>query len=334
MKKVLTVLAVLMMCVGIAFASGSAEGNGPKVTTLKISISESPADIKSQLINDMIKEMEELSGGELKFELYCSNELGSLGDVVEQTKIGANIISGTSGDFYASYGAPDIMATALPYVITTVDECENLNNSDLFKEWADAIEAESGLKLFNIGWCSTPRDIISIKPINSIDDLSGFKIRIPGAAMDAFFSALDASTMSMSFSDVYTSMQQGMIDGAEAGISGLYSYSLQEVGKYVFMSEHSLAPAVWSMSSAVWNSLSEENQKILVETFEKYSRIYAEKGLELQQEYIDKMKAEGVTFVYPSDADKTAMADAAAEAMASFPELSEGLSDRIAEAMK
>ena len=61
---------------------------------------------------------------------------------------------------------------------------------------------------------------------------------------------------------------------------------------------------------------------------------YAEKGLELQQEYIDKMTSEGVTFIYPSESDKVAMADAAVKAIASFPELSEGLSDRIAEAIE
>lgn len=335
MKKVLVSILALIICVSVVFANGSVESAvSAKPVTLKISISETPTDVKVGVINEMISEMESLSNGGLKFELYCSNELGSLGDVVEQTKIGANIISGTSGDFYASYGAPDIMATALPYVLSTIDQCENLNKSDLFKEWAEQIEKASGLRIFNIGWVSTPRDIISTKPINSIKELEKFKIRVPGAAMDAFFTNLGSSTMTMAFSDVYTSLQQGMIDGAEAGISGLYAYSLHEVGKYVYQSEHSLAPAIWSMSAKIWNSLSEKNQKIIVDTFSKYSRVYGDKGLQLQNDYIQKMKDAGVKFVQTSEADKKAMAEAAVKSMAAFPKLSSNLAERIANAVK
>ena len=337
MKKSLLVLVLCVCAMGFLFANGAAESGTPssaKPLTLKISISETTTDIKAGVLKDMIKEIEEKSNGSMKFELYCSNELGSLGDVVEQTKIGANIISGTSGDFYANYGAPDILATSLPYVLSTMDQVDKLDGSDLFKKWSDAIQKQSGLKLLCMNWSSSPRDVISSKPIKSVADFKGLKIRVPGLSMDAFFTNLGASTMTMAFSDVYTSMQQGMVDAAEAGLSGLYGFSIQEVGKNVYQSEHSLAPAVWSMSGKIWDSMSAENQKILVDAFRKYGRIYSEKGFASQDSYIEKMKAAGVTFVKPSDADKQAMQKAAFATFDAFPELSKDLADQISAIIK
>ncbi len=114
-------------------------------------------------------------------------------------------------------------------------------------------------------------------------------------------------------------MQQVLIDGAEAGIAGLDGYSIQKDGKYVYQAEHSIAPAVWSMSASVFNSLSEKNQKIIIDTFNKYSRFYGERGLETQNEHFEKMKAECITFVQSSAEDKAAMSAAAKVAMAASP---------------
>ena len=335
MRKTLCLLLIVMIAMSSLFAGGTSEkAKVADSVVLKISISEPSTDLKAEVLRDMVAEIEEKTSGAITFQMHYSNELGSLGDVVEQVQMGANILTGTSGDFYASYGAPDILATSLPYVLPTIESVEKMDKSELFATWADQIEKASGMKILCMNWSSSPRNVISSKPINSVADFKGLKIRVPGLAMDAFFGGLGASTMTMAFSDVYTSIQQGMIHAAEAGLSGLYSYSIQEVAKNVYLSEHSLAPTVWVMSANIWNSISEENQKILVDALRKYGLIYSEKGFASQDEFIQKMKDAGVKFVTPSASDKEAMQKAGLATFSHFPELSKDLGDKISKIIK
>lgn len=121
-----------------------------------------------------------------------------------------------------------------------------------------------------------------------------------------------------------------MIEAAEAALGGLYDYALHEVAKYVFLSEHSLAPACVAVSSSVWNELTPENQKILKDALVKYGDIYTQKCLDLNDEYRAKMEEAGVTFVEPSAEDIEAMKAAGAASFAAFPELSDGLAEKLA----
>lgn len=328
MKKFLVLALAILIATGSIFASGASEGT-PESVTLKISIAEPSTDLKADVLREFTAEVEEATSGAIKFETYYSNELGSLADVIEQIQMGANIITGTSGDFFASYGAPDIMATALQYVVPTQDAVEKLNDSELFEQWSQQIEEASGIKVLCMNWGVAPRSVISTKPINSVGDFKGLKIRVPGLAADSFFSALGASTMTMTMTDVYTGMQQGMVDAVEASLSTLYSYSFQEVAKYVYLSEHSLAPMVWAMSASVWNKISPENQQILLDALDKYGYEFTKLGFDTQPEYINLLEEAGCTIVTPTEEDKAFMQEKGLGTFEDFPEMTPGLADEI-----
>lgn len=352
MKK-LTALVLILVMILSAFAgcatSAPAATEAPKATeaaaeaeapaapvkpvVIKYSTAEAPTSVLAEVMTEMIAEIDEKSNGTIVFETYYSNELGTLADVTEQMTLGGNLMANASGDFYATYGCSDILASALFYAVPNKDALQKLNASDLFASWCDQIEASSGLKILCCNWAAAPRNIISTKPINSVEDIKGLKIRVPGTAADAFFSALGASTMSMAFSEVYTNLDSGMIEAAEAALGGLYDYALHEVAKYVYVSEHSLAPACVAVSASVWNELTPENQQILKDALVKYGDIYTQKCLDLNAEHRAKMEAAGVTFVEPSAEDVEVMKAAGAASFAAFPELSEGLAEKLAEAI-
>ena len=298
---------------------------------IKYSTSESSTSILAEVMTEVIAEIQEKSNGAIQFETYYSNELGSLADVTEQMTLGGNMMANASGDFYATYGCPDILSSALFYAIPDQAALQKLNESELFASWCDQIEEASGLKILCCNWAAAPRNIISTRPINSVEDIQGLKIRVPGTAADAFFSELGASTMSMPFSEVYTNLDSGMIEAAEAALGGLYDYGLYEVAKYVYLSEHSLAPACIAVSESVWNQLTVEQQTLLQETMTKYGDVYTQRSMDTDTDYRAKMEEEGVTFVEPSPADIEVMKAAGAESFKAFPELSEGLAEKLAE---
>jgi len=330
MKKVRRiVLALLVLLIStLLFAAGQAE-TSTKPVVLKISIAETSTDIKADILKDLVSEVEGTTNGRIKFEIYYSNELGSLADVTEQMVMGGNILAGTSGDFYATYGSPDIMATALQYALPTPDAVQKFNDSPLFRKMADDIEKASGLKMLCMNWAAAPRSVMSTRPINSVADLKSLKIRVPGAAAASFFQALGSATESMPFSEIYTAMSQGVLQACEAPLSTLYSYSLHEVAKNIYLSEHSLAPSCWAMSAAIFNKLTPEDQKTLQDAMNKYGKIFTQKGLETQASYRQKMEDAGVKFIKPSAQDVETLKMAGKASFAMFPNMSAGLFDQI-----
>lgn len=326
-------IAIVMMALLVGFtlfAAGQKEVGTAKPVVLKISMAETSADVKAGVLQDLIEEVEAATDGRLKFELYFSNELGSLADVTEQMVMGGNILAGTSGDFYATYGSPDIMATALQYALPSADAVQKFNDSPLFAQIVADIEKGSGLKILCMNWAAAPRSVISTKAVQTIGDFKNLKLRVPGAAAASFFQALGSATESIPFSEIYTAMSQGVLEAAEAPLSTLYAYSLHEVAKNIYLSEHSLAPSCWAMSAKIFNGLTAEDQKILQDAMNKYGRIFTQKGLETEADYRAKMEAAGVTFVKPSAADVETLKKAGKASFDMFPNMTKGLYDQIA----
>ena len=125
-----------------------------------------------------------------------------------------------------------------------------------------------------------------------------------------------------------------MLDACEYPLGTIYTNSLQEVAKYVYLSSHTYAPTCWGMSSELFNKLSDEDQEIMLEEFAKGGEYFSQLNIENMEDYRKKLEEAGVTFVEPSEEDKAIMDKAAAEAVADFPELSDGIVEKVKEAMK
>ena len=187
MKKLIAMLLSLVMILSLFAGCGNdkpAASEAPKAAeeskaadatnapvkpvVIKYSTAESPTSVLAQVMTDLIAEVDEKSNGTIIFEPYYSNELGSLADVTEQMTLGGNLMANASGDFYATYGCPDILSSALFYAVPDKEALQKLNASDLFASWCDQIEEASGIKILCCNWAAAPRNIISTKPINSV----------------------------------------------------------------------------------------------------------------------------------------------------------------------
>lgn len=148
MKKLIAMLLSLVMILSLFAGCGNdkpaaseapkaAEGskaadatNAPvKPVVIKYSTAESPTSVLAQVMTDLIAEVDEKSNGTIIFEPYYSNELGSLADVTEQMTLGGNLMANASGDFYATYGCPDILSSALFYAVPDKEALQKLNAS-------------------------------------------------------------------------------------------------------------------------------------------------------------------------------------------------------------
>ena len=337
MKKVLmTVCMVLAVCTAV-FANGSKDAgtaSSGKVVHFKVSMPEAATDNKAIAIKQVVENIQKRTNGRVTFDVYYSGELGTFTDTIESIANGSNIIDGTSGDAYAPYGCPDMTALNLMYVYPDSAAVMKFNNSDLFKQMTAELEKKSGIKMICMNWCGAPREVFSTKPINSVADLKGKMIRVPLPPYVAFFKRLGCSTINKAMAEVYTGMQSGIIDACEYPLGTIFTNSLQEVGKYCFLSSHTFAPTCWGLSSKLFNTISPDDQKIFIEEFSKGGEYFTKLNADNMADYRKKLEAAGVKFVEPSASDKATMAAAAKDAVKDFPELSTGLMDKLIAAMK
>lgn len=327
MKKIVALF--LALTVMLSAACAMADG-----ITLKVGFSESETSQTAQVFKGIIERVAERTEGRVTLEPYYSNALGSINDSIEQIAMGGNIIVSTSSEAWAAYGNYDLNALNMMYVFGSTDEVAKFNESALWKEMTDKLAAEGGIQLLCMNWAAAPRIVLANKPINSVEDIKDLLIRVPGATYAKFFEALGASPVSgIPFAEVYQNIESGVIEAAEAPFATLSDYSVQEVAKYAFCTEHTYAAACWGTSTDIWNMIDPADQAIIIEEITAGGAEFTAMCAASNADYIKKMEEAGVTVVYPSDADKAAMSEAAAKCFED-PQLSEGLLDKIKENCK
>ena len=161
---------------------------------------------------------------------------------------------------------------------------------------------DKGLKLIASNWIYGDRHTLTTKPVNTVDDLKGMKIRVPGNQIQSVgFDTLGATSTGMDLGDVYQALQTKTIDGAENPLATLYGRKLHEVAKYLILDGHVKNFTTLVMSNDLFNSLTPEQQEILVSTCEEAGVYNNELQQQSEQEYLQKMKDEGVTVVEPAE---------------------------------
>ena len=260
MKKTLTLVLALVMtlaCV-VALADDVLEINIGFENTLEEPIGQ--ALVKWQELLD------EQSGGTMHINLFANSALGSKNELIDQMVMGENIITIADGAFYADYGVPDMGIMYGPFFFGSWDDVWELLDSDWYAEQSEKLEA-CGLKLISSNWIYGERELMTNKKVVLPDDLKGMKIRLANAKiyMEGF-NALGATAIGMDLGEVYQALQMGTIDGVENPLSTLYGRSFQEVNKYILMTGHIKNFTTWCAGADWFNSLTAEQQELLVKT--------------------------------------------------------------------
>lgn len=283
--------------------------------TLRFSFSEAETSQTADVMKKVTANVAERTEGRVIIDCYWSNALGSINDAIEQITLGGNIVGSTSSSSWAPYGCEDMTAMDCMFAFSSTDEIAAFGESEMWANMVAELEENGGIHMICMNWAAAPRVIMSNKPINSVADLKGFLVRVPTNTYAAWFSALGASPVSgIPFAEVYQNIESGVISGAEAPFATLSDYSIQEVAKYAYCSNHTYAAACFGTSTAVWNMLSAEDQAIVTEELTEGGKEFTALCATANADYIAKMKEAGVTVVEPSAEDIAAMQAAAAQA--------------------
>ena len=249
-------------------------------------------------ILDMQSILNEKSGGKLQIKVFPDGQLGSEREVLELLQIGSIAITKVSASALSNF-APEYQLTVVPYLFR--DEAHLWRNLD--GEVGEQLLA-SGSEYLLRGLCfydAGARSFYTLeKPINSPDDLAGLKLRVQNDQMSvSMANTLGASATPMAFSELYTALQQNVVDGAENNIPSFVTSNHFEVCKYYTFDEHTMIPDVVIIGTKFWDTLSEQEREWLMAASKESvvrQKVYWKETI---AEQMEMLKKNGVKFFYP-----------------------------------
>ncbi|WP_163517495.1 TRAP transporter substrate-binding protein [Gelidibacter japonicus] len=249
----------------------------------------------------MGQELEKKSEGTLKIDVYPNQQLGSERQCLELLQIGSLGMTKVSAAVMENF-SPNMKVFGLPYLFKNRAQTFRVLDGPIGKELLDGGEKYwlKGLGYYDAG----SRSFYTVKsPIEKPDDLKGLKIRVMESvtAMNMIKSMGGAPTP-ISSGELYTALQQGVVDGAENNPPTFYLTREYEVCKYFSLDEHTTIPDVLIMSTHLWNSLNEEEQGWVQEAADASVQYQRKLWANAEEEALAAVEKAGVTISRP---DKT-----------------------------
>ncbi|GGG50769.1 C4-dicarboxylate ABC transporter substrate-binding protein [Croceivirga lutea] len=253
----------------------------------------------------MGEDLEALSDGKLKLEIYPSQQLGTERQCLELLQIGSLDMTKVSVGVLENF-APKMKVLGLPFLFRGREHAFSVLDGSIGQQLLNDGEQYwlKGLGYYDAGSRSF---YTKNKPVNAPEDLKGQKIRVMESvtAMD-MVRGLGGSPTPISWGELYTALQQGVVDGAENNPPSFYLSRHYEVCKYYTLDEHTVLPDVLLAGTQTWEKLTQEEQGWLKEAVEKSVVYQRELWLEAENEALEAVKKAGVEIIRP---DKTLFAD-------------------------
>jgi len=271
------------------------------------------------------------TGGKVQINVFPGEQLGSGKDVNEMIRQGANVMNITDPGYLSDF-VPDIGVLNGPYLIKTPQQYEKLLASSWYKSIEKKLET-AGFKLIMANGFFGQRHLITDKAVRKPEDMAGMTVRVPPNTMWLeTFKAIGARPTTVQWSEVYNALSQNVVQGAEAPLGSLWGSKLHETRKVISMTGHFTAFVMWPINASYFNKLPKDIQQILIEEGAKAGTEMTRLTLAMQDDFIAKFKASGVTFV--NDVDVPAFQKATASVYTAFPKWSPGLRETVLSNLK
>lgn len=308
----LSIILVILMVLGTACGgggttpanndkpSGEQQSTGQK-TVLKLAhmSPDLPDDAYQMFAVQFKKAIEEKTNGRFEIEIYPAGVLGKDRELAEGLQYGtidlAVITSSPMGNFVPAFQTLD-----LPFLFDSWGHVYKFLESDAAEELYKETESV-GIETFGLIARGARSVTNSGKPIQSVEDLKGMKIRVIESPIFVdTFTALGAAPQAMSWGEVFTALQQGTIDGHENSIATINNERVYEVQDNVTLTEHIFAFTTAHASKKFWDSLSAEDQKLFKDTAKEITLEISKSQEVAENDFMQRLKDAGMS-IYTID---------------------------------
>ncbi len=250
------------------------------------------------------EKVEELSGGSIIIDLQGGGVLGVEADILDGMLGGTGVVDICRISAFAltSYGTKKSVLLSLPYTFANREHFWNFANSDLGQEFLNESE-ELGLGVKGLYYGEEGfRHFFTKTPVNSIGDLAGMKLRVSNdPVMNGLVKGLGASPTVVAFGELYSAISSGVVDGAEQPIANYKSNSFPEVANNMILDGHTLGAIEIVVASKVWDTLTKEQQNILIEAGKYAQQNNKANSQKKEDEVLKELKANGCNIVDVTD---------------------------------
>lgn len=310
---------------GSAQTSDTATAENPMVVTLAHGLSESHT--VHIAMTEFAEKVEERTDGRIKVEIYPNGQLGSENENMEQLMAGVISMTKVSAPGLATYNEA-YHTFGLPYIFDDTEDFYHKMDSQEMRDFFLSTE-EDGFVTITYYTSGARSFYTKDTPIRTPEDLKGLKIRVQDMQSQTdMLEALGGTPVAMAYGDVYTSLQTGIIDGTENNETALTTGKHGEICKVFSMDQHAMIPDVLVMGADVWNSITPEDQQIILEAAYESTDSHKVAWDAAIEEAIEEAKTEmGVTFI--EDVDKEAFREATADMIQEYCDRYPGVNDLL-----
>ncbi|MFC2280255.1 MAG: TRAP transporter substrate-binding protein DctP [Treponema socranskii subsp. buccale] len=317
MKKMIMLIVAMSAVMYTVFALGGNDG-----TVRTVSLRASTADSEnSTFYAGMIafkNAVEEKSNGSIKVTVYPNGQLGNLREAVEGLQMGTIDITAANSSVIANF-CPNVSVFDLPFLFDSDAHVYKASDGKVGESLNTELAKQ---KLVVLGWWPIGfRNITLGRPISDISQLKGKRIRImESKVFQDIFRALGVDPVPLNFSELYSALQQGTVDGQENPYATIFDARIYEVNKYVIETGHVYTPAAFMISQNTWNKFSPEQQNIVKEAgkiaTDACRKAYEQKTEESKREMVNKHGVKIITTF-----DKSKMRDMTKGVYKDYPQL-------------
>ena len=300
-KKSLVFILCLVVAISLVLVGCGGKKEEPKKAeqkkiSIKMSVTtpseSSPWNVGAKKWAELVKER---TNGRVEITTFPNEQLssGNQQKGIEQVAAGVTGASLHSTIIY-SVIEPKLAVVSMPWIMPNNAAVDKAMKGAPGEKVKDLIRAK-GIEPLAFGENGFRHWTNSKRPLATPDDMKGLKIRVPGMKMYiSLFKAMGADPTSMSFSEVFTALQQGTVDGQENPISVIYTTKLNEVQKYMTICNYSYDPIVLGVNKKLWDSIDKDTQAIMKKAAEEAMALNIKLTREDEAKQLDEMKKKGL----------------------------------------
>ncbi len=284
-----------LFCAALTAAALALAAPAVAETTLRIGTVLAPDDPMGQGLEKFAAEVAEATGGEVVVEIFHNSQLGDTTEMIDQARAGANV--GTVTDVARlSEFVPSLAVMSAPFLFDTFEDADKFAASEQYLAWGDELKEKAGLVMLSSNWYQGARHALTKKPITGPADLAGVRMRTIGAPVwIETIRAMGAEPTPIPWGEVYSALQLGTIDAAEAQPTAIWGAKLYEVISNVTLTGHIQLVTALVVSADSWDQISPENQAKIRELAVENGRYASNLSIELGKEALENVAASGVT---------------------------------------
>lgn len=252
----------------------------------------------------------EKSGGSITINLFPSSQLGGAAEQIEGVITGSQDMFVDAGGYLSEY-IPDRKIASYFWIFETPEHYKNFTESDLSKKWDQECIDQFGLRVLSTNWFRQPSAIATKTPVNTMADIKGMKIRVPQASTSIdCMKAIGAIPTAISYSEVYLSLNQGVIDATVGTKDAMYTMSFYTAVDNITLTNHTFDSVYCMINEGVFAGLSENQQKALIEACQETGVWYTKVVEETVEDYYKTIEESGTNIIDLTDAAKQEFVDA------------------------